>query len=61
MEAGTTGLISGRNVWQRGHSESLRFVTPAQGHPGQIPVPLTSGLLTVDIDQSAELRWRPVR
>jgi len=27
MEAGATGLIFGRNVWQRGHSESLRFVT----------------------------------
>jgi len=23
MEAGATGLIFGRNVWQRGHSESL--------------------------------------
>ena len=26
MEAGATGLIFGRNVWQREHSESLRFV-----------------------------------
>jgi len=26
MEGGATGLIFGRNVWQRGHSESLRFV-----------------------------------
>jgi fructose-bisphosphate aldolase, class I len=26
MEAGATGLIFGRNVWQRGHDESLRFV-----------------------------------
>jgi fructose-bisphosphate aldolase, class I len=26
MEAGATGLIFGRNVWQRGHEESLRFV-----------------------------------
>ena len=25
MEAGATGLIFGRNVWQRGHDESLRF------------------------------------
>ena len=25
MEAGATGLIFGRNVWQREHSESLRF------------------------------------
>ncbi|MGH3418047.1 MAG: class I fructose-bisphosphate aldolase [Streptosporangiaceae bacterium] len=27
MEAGATGLIFGRNVFQRGHDESLRFVT----------------------------------
>jgi class I fructose-bisphosphate aldolase len=26
MEAGATGLIFGRNVWQRGHEESLHFV-----------------------------------
>jgi class I fructose-bisphosphate aldolase len=26
MEAGATGLIWGRNVWQREHGESLRFV-----------------------------------
>lgn len=26
MEAGATGLIFGRNVWQRNHDESLRFV-----------------------------------
>jgi class I fructose-bisphosphate aldolase len=26
MLAGATGLIFGRNVWQRGHDESLRFV-----------------------------------
>jgi class I fructose-bisphosphate aldolase len=26
MEAGATGLIFGRNVWQRGHDESLRLV-----------------------------------
>ena len=26
MEAGATGLIFGRNVWQREHSESLKFV-----------------------------------
>lgn len=25
MEAGATGLIFGRNIWQREHSESLRF------------------------------------
>jgi fructose-bisphosphate aldolase, class I len=27
MEAGATGLIFGRNVWQREHSKSLRFVS----------------------------------
>ena len=27
MEAGATGLIFGRNVWQREHAESLRFVS----------------------------------
>jgi fructose-bisphosphate aldolase, class I len=27
MEAGATGLIFGRNVWQREHGESLRFAT----------------------------------
>jgi class I fructose-bisphosphate aldolase len=27
MEAGATGLIFGRNVWQRDHDESLAFVT----------------------------------
>jgi fructose-bisphosphate aldolase, class I len=27
MEAGATGLIFGRNVWQRDHAESLRFVS----------------------------------
>jgi class I fructose-bisphosphate aldolase len=27
MEAGATGLIFGRNVWQRSHDESLRFVS----------------------------------
>ena len=26
MEAGATGLIFGRNVWQREHDGSLRFV-----------------------------------
>jgi class I fructose-bisphosphate aldolase len=26
VEAGATGLIFGRNVWQRDHEESLRFV-----------------------------------
>ena len=27
LEAGATGLIFGRNVWQRDHNESLRFVS----------------------------------
>ena len=27
MEAGTTGLTFGRNIWQREHGESLRFIT----------------------------------
>ena len=30
MEAGATGLIFGRNVWQREHRESLAFVTRLQ-------------------------------
>jgi fructose-bisphosphate aldolase, class I len=30
MDAGATGLIFGRNVWQRSHDESLRFVAALQ-------------------------------
>jgi fructose-bisphosphate aldolase, class I len=30
MQAGATGLIFGRNVWQRDHDESLRFVSALQ-------------------------------
>ncbi len=30
MEAGATGLIFGRNVWQRSHQESLRFAEQLQ-------------------------------
>jgi DhnA family fructose-bisphosphate aldolase class Ia len=30
MEAGATGLIFGRNVWQREHSESLAFIAQLQ-------------------------------
>jgi fructose-bisphosphate aldolase, class I len=30
MEAGATGLIFGRNIWQREHCESLAFVTRLQ-------------------------------
>jgi class I fructose-bisphosphate aldolase len=39
MEAGATGLIFGRNVWQREHDESLRFAsalrTILEKHPSQ--------------------------
>jgi fructose-bisphosphate aldolase, class I len=39
MEAGATGLIFGRNVWQREHDESLRFAAQLQEilakHPGR--------------------------
>lgn len=39
MDAGATGLIFGRNVWQREHDESLRFAsalrTILEKHPGQ--------------------------
>lgn len=31
MEAGATGLIFGRNVWQREHDETLRFVARLKG------------------------------
>ncbi len=31
MEAGATGLIFGRNVWQREHDESLKFVEKLRG------------------------------
>ena len=30
MDAGATGLIFGRNVWQRGHGESLSFIARLQ-------------------------------
>jgi fructose-bisphosphate aldolase, class I len=30
MEAGATGLIFGRNVWQREHNESLAFIARLQ-------------------------------
>jgi len=40
MEAGATGLIFGRNVWQREHDESLRFAsalrTILEKHPSQV-------------------------
>jgi class I fructose-bisphosphate aldolase len=31
MEAGATGLIFGRNVWQRHHDESLKFISSLRG------------------------------
>jgi class I fructose-bisphosphate aldolase len=38
LEAGATGLILGRNVWQREHDESLRLISKLQEilvkHPG---------------------------
>jgi len=37
MEAGATGLIFGRNVWQREHSESLRFVAQLRDILTQYP------------------------
>jgi len=39
MEAGATGLIFGRNVWQRNHQDSLRFVTALQGILAEYPAP----------------------
>jgi class I fructose-bisphosphate aldolase len=51
MDAGATGLIFGRNVWQRTHRESLQFVAALQAilqlypapthtlHLGQVPTP----------------------
>ena len=39
MDAGATGLIFGRNVWQREHDESMRFAsalrTILEKHPGR--------------------------
>jgi class I fructose-bisphosphate aldolase len=37
MEAGATGLIFGRNVWQREHDESLRFAARLQEVLGKYP------------------------
>ena len=39
MEAGATGLIFGRNVWQREHSESLRFVAQLRDILAKYPSP----------------------
>lgn len=38
MEAGATGLIFGRNVWQREHLESLRFVSQLREILAKYPV-----------------------
>jgi fructose-bisphosphate aldolase, class I len=37
MEAGATGLIFGRNVWQRSHDESLRFAGALRGILAKYP------------------------
>ncbi|WP_037305866.1 class I fructose-bisphosphate aldolase [Amycolatopsis orientalis] len=43
MEAGATGLIFGRNVWQRGHDESLRFVAALREILAKYPGENTEG------------------
>ena len=39
MEAGATGLIFGRNVWQREHDESLRFAARLKDILAKYPAP----------------------
>jgi class I fructose-bisphosphate aldolase len=39
MEAGATGLIFGRNVWQREHDESLRFASRLKDILAKYPTP----------------------
>lgn len=39
MSAGATGLIFGRNVWQRDHDESLRFVSRLRDVLAKYPTP----------------------
>jgi class I fructose-bisphosphate aldolase len=39
MEAGATGLIFGRNIWQREHDQSLRFVAQLQEILAKYPTP----------------------
>ncbi len=39
MEAGATGLIFGRNVWQRSHDESLRFAQQLREILAKYPSP----------------------
>ena len=49
MEAGATGLIFGRNVWQREHDESLRFVAGCETSSPSTPAP----------DREAVGAWSP--
>jgi hypothetical protein len=66
MEAGATGLIFGRNVWQREHTESLRFVTQLRDILAKYPsrCSLASGELRAKItsapEPSSPLRSRSV-
>jgi fructose-bisphosphate aldolase, class I len=39
MEAGATGLIFGRNIWQREHDESLRLVSRLRDILAKYPSP----------------------
>jgi class I fructose-bisphosphate aldolase len=39
MSAGATGLIFGRNVWQRDHDDSLRFVSRLRDVLAKYPTP----------------------
>jgi class I fructose-bisphosphate aldolase len=39
MEAGATGLIFGRNIWQREHDESLRFAARLKDLLAKYPAP----------------------
>jgi fructose-bisphosphate aldolase, class I len=43
MEAGATGLIWGRNVWQREHRESLAFIARLQEILAKYPRPAEQG------------------
>ena len=71
MDAGATGLIFGRNVWQREHRESLAFVARLQeilakhrvGRPAAVNADRSDGSrrIVVGVDGSpsskAALRW----
>jgi fructose-bisphosphate aldolase, class I len=43
MEAGATGLIFGRNVWQRRREESLRFAAALREILAKYPRPKAPG------------------